>query len=162
MGWPISILAPGISESFSRISRTISPRVRSLSVYGASISETLTPNECSSNSARPVLRAVVRTSGTDSINFSASAPILSLSSSDIPGRVEILMVIEPSLKDGRKLRPRVKNNAIAATNRTPTPVSTARECLRHHSRAAVYPVRILRVTYGSRSALAVAFLDPSK
>lgn len=58
--------------------------------------------------ARPVLRATVCISGIDISNSSARCPILSDSAKEIPGNELILMVNEPSLKDGRKLRPNVK------------------------------------------------------
>ncbi len=51
------------------------------------------------------------TSGTDMMMRSASRPTASLWSSDIPGSALRLMVNDPSLNAGRKLRPSVKNSA---------------------------------------------------
>ena len=130
IGWPISTIAPGICPSLERSSRLTSLRLRLVRTYGASISDTLTPNECSSSSARPVLRATVRISGVSIIIRSASLPILSLSSSEIPGRVDTFIVKDPSLKGGKKPRPSVKNKAIAPTKRIATLIRSARLCLR--------------------------------
>ena len=124
IGCPISILTPGMAESFVLISARTSDLDLLSSSKGASISETLTPRACSSSSARPVLRATVLISGTDRRMFSAILPTLSDSSSETPGKVLTLMVKEPSLKAGRKLLPRVQNTAIAAASRTATPPKT--------------------------------------
>ena len=115
IGCPISMFAPVIVPNFSRTSATSSLRERSFNSNGASISETLTPNACSSNSARPVFRATVCISGIVINNSSARCPILLLSSSEIPGRELILIVNDPSLNEGRKLRPSVKNTPRATT-----------------------------------------------
>ncbi len=137
IGWPISMLTPGRCDSLWRRSLTISLRERPWSrVYGASISLTFTPRECSSSSARPVLRATVRISGMDSIIFSASRPSWSLFSSDMPGRVLTLIVSEPSLNGGRKLRPRVKNSPIHTRNSTDTPISIGLICENDLARTA--------------------------
>ena len=116
MGWPISILAPVMVPSFSRTSATSSLRERSFSSNGASISEVFTPKACSSSSARPVFRATVCISGILSRSISARCPILSLSSREIPGSEEMLMVNEPSLNGGRKERPNVKKHPKAMMN----------------------------------------------
>ena len=102
-----TIFAGGVHDYFSGM---LSERNN-----GASISETLTPNACSSNSARPVFRATVCISGIVINNSSARCPILLLSSSEIPGRELILIVNDPSLNEGRKLRPSVKNTPRATT-----------------------------------------------
>ena len=47
-------------------------------------------------------------------------PIWSLSSRDIPGNALILIVSEPSLKEGRKLRPNVNNTPKEIRNNAPT------------------------------------------
>ena len=128
IGCPISMFAPVIVPSFSRTSATSSLRERSPSSNGASISDTFTPNACSSSSARPVLRATVCISGMVNSNSSARCPILLLSSSEIPGRELILIVNEPSLKEGRKLRPSVKNTPSATMKRAIVPPSVTRLC----------------------------------
>ena len=117
IGWPISIFAPVIVPSFSRTSAMSSLRERSFSSNGASISEVFTPRACSSSSARPVLRATVCISGIVNSNISARCPILLLSSREIPGSEDILMVNEPSLKGGKKERPNVKKHPKATINR---------------------------------------------
>lgn len=77
----------------------------------------------SSSSARPVLRAVVFISGIDNMIFSASRPILSLSSRDMPGNVATLIVNDPSLNDGRNPLPSVKKHAIAPATVMPVIIS---------------------------------------
>ena len=124
IGWPISTLAPTIVPSFSRTSATSSLRERSFSSNGASISDTFTPKACSSSSARPVLRATVCISGMESSSSSARCPILSLSSSEMPGRDDMLIVNEPSLNGGRNERPNVKKQASATANRPMVPPNT--------------------------------------
>ncbi len=124
IGCPISIAAPGICDSLERSSASTSLRERSFSLYGASSSEPFTPCECSSNSARPVLRATVSTSGVESMMRSASAPMASLCSSDMPGSADMFIVNEPSLKPGKKLRPKVKNNTPDIMNSIPVPHSS--------------------------------------
>ena len=126
IGWPISILAPVITESFFLTSLSISSCERSFSSNGASISDTFTPSACSSSSARPVFLATVCISGIDSRIFSARRPILSDSSSDIPGKELMFIVSEPSLNFGRKLWPRVKNNPRAATKSIAVEATTGR------------------------------------
>ena len=124
IGWPISIFAPVMVDNLARTSATSSWRERSFNSNGASISLTLTPNACSSSSARPVLRATVCISGIDISNSSARCPILSDSAKEIPGNELILMVNEPSLKDGRKLRPNAKNITNATANSPPVKPNT--------------------------------------
>ena len=144
IGVPISIFTPGITFIFSRISANTSSFERLSSTNGASISEVFTPNACSSSSARPVLRPTVCTSGTDNRISSAIRPILSDSSSEIPGRVLMLIVNEPSLNGGRKLRP---NEAIiinAAINIAPIPPKTTFLWHRVHCKATLYPDFSLR------------------
>ena len=126
IGWPISILAPVIVESFCRTSSITSERLRSFSSKGASISETFTPRACSSSSARPVLRATVLISGTSSNKASASRPNRSDSSREIPGKELTLIVNEPSLNGGKKLRPKLKKATKATTNRQTIDPNTAR------------------------------------
>ena len=46
------------------------------------------------------------------------------SSSEMPGRVLTLMVNEPSLKGGKKLRPKVANKPTATTSATPVVPNT--------------------------------------
>ena len=106
IGCPISILAPLIVDNFLRTSFITSSRLRSCNSKGASISETFTPKACSSNSARPVFRATVFISGTCNSNASARRPIWSDSSKEIPGSELTLIVKEPSLNGGKKLRPK--------------------------------------------------------
>ena len=117
IGCPISTLAPTIVPNLVRTSAMSSLRDRSFNSNGASISETFTPRACSSSSARPVLRATVCISGIESNNSSARCPILSLSSNEMPGREEMLMVNDPSLKGGKKERPNVKKQINATINR---------------------------------------------
>ena len=118
MGCPISMLAPLMVPSFARTAARNSSRLRSFSSKGASISEVLTPSACSSSSARPVLRATVWTSGNSISICSASRPILSDSSKETPGMVLTLIVKEPSLNGGRKLRPCMHNKAMETTSNT--------------------------------------------
>ena len=59
----------------------------------------------------------------------------SLSSSEMPGREEILMVKEPSLNLGRKLLPKQKNTPTATTNNAAVPTMTLRVLASTHSRA---------------------------
>ena len=118
IGAPISIFTPGITFIFSRISVRTSSFERLSSINGASISEVFTPKACSSSSARPVFRPTVCTSGTERSISSAIRPILSDSSREIPGKVLMLTVNEPSLKGGRKLRPKeaiITNETIKMT-----------------------------------------------
>ena len=134
IGWPISILAPTIVDSLCRTSSSSSACERSFNSKGASISDTFTPNACSSSSARPVLRATVWISGIDRSSSSAWRPILSDSSSDTPGRELTFMVKEPSLNEGRKLCPKVKNIPIAAAKRASVHPSTLFLCSSAQSR----------------------------
>ena len=124
IGCPISILTPGNTFIFSRISTKTSSLDRLSSSKGASISDTFTPKACSSNSARPVFRATVFISGIESKISSAIRPILSDSSIEIPGIVLMLIVNEPSLNGGKKLLPNVKNMITAATRTPPVIPST--------------------------------------
>ena len=117
IGWPISILAPFSSPNCFRTSARNSSLSRSCNSKGASISEVFTPSACSSSSARPVLRATVWISGIPRRIFSANPPIRSDSSSEIPGMVLILMVSEPSLKGGKKLRPKLNRMISDKTSR---------------------------------------------
>ena len=135
IGWPISMLAPEMVESFSRTSASSSAWERSFSSNGASISDTFTPSACSSSSARPVLRATVCISGMESRSSSAWRPILSDSSSEIPGRELTFIVNDPSLNAGRKLCPRVKNSPRATQNSANVAPTTLFLCLITHSRA---------------------------
>ena len=125
MGWPISTLTPGRVPSFSRSSAMISLFGRPPNSNGASISEVFTPSACSSSSARPVLRATVFISGTESISSSALRPIASLSSSETPGSVLTLIVNEPSLNGGRKLEPKPNAITTAPTSAAADTPSTA-------------------------------------
>ena len=135
IGCPISMLAPTMVESFCRTSLSSSRCERLSSSNGASISETLTPRACSSSSARPVLRATVRISGIESSSSSACRPMRSDSSSEMPGRVLTLIVNDPSLNEGRKLRPSVKKVPSAARKSTAVAESTLRLWLSAQSRA---------------------------
>ena len=126
MGWPISMLAPFMAARRWRMSSRSSSCERSFSSNGASISDTFTPNACSSSSARPVLRATVCISGIDKSISSARRPMRSDSSRDIPGIELMLMVNEPSLNFGRKLCPKVKNRPTATTNKTTVADTTGR------------------------------------
>ena len=162
MGWPISIFTPGSTLSFSRMSARTSSLERSLRTKGTSISDTLTPSACSSSSARPVLRPTVCTSGTESRISSAIRPILSLSSSDMPGRVLTLMVNDPSLNGGRKLRPRVKKTISAATSTPPVISNTFFVLPRDHCRACPYQPFSFLATMGSFSGESSFFLLASK
>lgn len=135
IGWPISTLMPLTWERRSRTSAMNSARERSSSTNGASISEAFTPRACSSSSARPVLRATVWISGTVSRISSTVRPIRSLSGKEIPGWVAMLMVSEPSLNPGRKLRPIPRKSTTPATNNTHTEASTPRLCPITHCRA---------------------------
>ena len=146
IGCPISIFTPDKTLSFSRISANTSSFERFLSTKGASISDTFTPKACSSNSARPVFLPTVCISGIDNNMFSAIRPILSDSSNEIPGSVLILIVNEPSLNGGRKLRPNVKNITTVATNTTPVPPSTNLRWLSVHFNAFPYTFFSLRTT----------------
>ena len=118
IGCPISMFAPDRIDSFCLTSSSNSVWLRSPNVKGASISHTLMPKACSSSSARPVLRATVRISGICMSNLSALRPIESLSSSEIPGSDEMLMVNDPSLNLGRKLLPSDANITAAITKAT--------------------------------------------
>ena len=128
MGWPISILTPDNVFNLFLTSSINSDLLRSCSSNGASISDVLTPKACSSSSALPVFRATFLISGTESRSFSASRPIRSLSSRDSPGSVLTLMVSEPSLNEGRKLRPRVKKSAMAIIRQPPVHPKIQRLC----------------------------------
>ena len=119
MGAPTSMLTPGRGASFSRMSCSTSSFERLSNMNGASISETFTPKACSSSSARPVLRPTVLISGISKSSFSTCFPILSDSSSEMPGRVLTLMVNDPSLNGGRKLRPRNENTTTLSTSAAP-------------------------------------------
>ena len=59
----------------------------------------------------------------------------SLSSSEMPGSEEMLMVNEPSLNLGRKLLPKQKNTPTATTNSAAVPTITLRVLASTHSRA---------------------------
>lgn len=139
MGAPISMFTPEIILIFSRISARTSSFERLPSIKGASISDVFTPKACSSNSARPVLRPTVCISGTERRIFSAIRPILSDSSSDTPGKVLMLTVNEPSLKGGRKLRPKEESIITARTKTTLIPPNTIFLCKSVHSKALSYP-----------------------
>ncbi|CDE04372.1 unknown [Bacteroides uniformis CAG:3] len=158
IGWPISTFAPTMVPSFSRTSATSSLRERSFNSNGASISETFTPRACSSSSARPVLRATVCISGMESSSSSARCPILSLSSREMPGSEEILMVNEPSLKGGRNERPRVKKQPSATTNSPIVPPSTPFLCPNTKVSAEPYHCFILRATAESLFSLFCFFV----
>lgn len=95
MGCPISTFTPGRVLSLARISASTSSFDRLPSSNGASISEVFTPKACSSSSARPVLRATVWISGTESSSSSVRRPMASDSSSEMPGSVLTLMVNDP-------------------------------------------------------------------
>ena len=122
------MFTPVSTDSFLRTSASTSACVRSFSSNGASISDTFTPKACSSSSARPVLRATVFISGTVSSSFSARRPMLSDSSSEMPGRVLTLIVNDPSLKGGKKLRPKVKNNPRERAKRMKVTPKTYLRC----------------------------------
>ena len=163
IGWPISILAPIIVPSFSRTSANISLRERSFNSNGASISETFTPSACSSSSARPVLRATVCISGMVSSNSSARCPILSLSSKEIPGSEEILIVNDPSLNGGRKERPSVKKQISATTNKPMVPPNTLFLCPSTKVSAVEYHSFILRaITESPFEFFSLIFSFPNK
>ena len=119
IGAPTSTFTPGTFFILSRISASTSSFERLSKTNGASTSETFTPNACSSNSARPVLRPTVWISGIVSNASSTIRPTLSDSSNEIPGNVLTLTVNDPSLKGGKKLRPSVENITIAPTIATP-------------------------------------------
>ena len=135
IGWPSSILAPESVLSLSRTSCIISSFERSFNSYGASISLPFTPRECSSNSARPVLRATVWISGMESKSSSARRPSLSDSSSDTPGMEVMLIVKEPSLNEGRNERPNVKKPTNAPTKSTPVLPNTIALWFNAHNKA---------------------------
>ena len=135
IGPPISIFTPGRTESFSRTSSVSACLLLPFSSKGHSNSEQFTPNACSSSSARPVLRPTVIISGILMRISSAWSPSLSDSSSDIPGTELMAMVKDPSLKAGRKLRPREKNMTSAATSRQANVPMTAFRCLSAQSSA---------------------------
>ena len=79
-------------------------------------------------------------------NSSARWPILSLSSNEMPGRDDMLIVKEPSLNGGRKERPSVKKQASAITNRPIVPPNTLFLCPNTKVSAAPYHSFILRAT----------------
>ena len=133
MGWPISILAPVMTESLWRTSSNSSLCERSLSSKGASSSDTFTPKACSSSSARPVFRATVCISGMESRISSACRPILSDSSSEMPGKELTFIVNEPSLNAGKKLCPNVKKHPNATRKRASVLPTTVRLCANAHS-----------------------------
>ena len=149
MGEPTSMFTPGISDSLWRMSARSSSFERSLSSYGASISEVFTPRACSSSSARPVFLPTTFISGTESNSSSALRPILSDSSREMPGKVLTFMVKEPSLNGGRKLLPRLANTAMAATRATHVEATTAILLSMTLSKAVVYHAFSLRATIGS-------------
>ena len=162
IGWPISTFAPTIVPNFSRTSATNSLRERSFNSNGASISETFTPSACSSSSARPVLRATVCISGMLSSNSSARCPILSLSSNEMPGKEDMLIVNEPSLKGGRNERPNVKKHTRATTNKPIVLPSTIFLCPSTNANAAPYHCFILRATNESLLSFCSFFLSLPK
>ena len=158
MGCPISIFAPVMVPNFSSTSAISSVRERSFSSNGASISDTFTPKACSSSSARPVLRATVCISGMDSRSSSARCPILSLSSSEIPGNELMLIVNDPSLNGGRNERPKVKKNPRAMMNSPMVLPKVTRLWDNTQVSAFLYPPFIQRATrasFGSLSPLSL-------
>ena len=158
IGWPISMFTPFSSPSRWRTSAKNSSRERSSSSKGASISETFTPRACSSNSARPVLRATVCISGISRRIFSAIRPMLSDSSREIPGMVLMLIVSDPSLNGGRKLRPSPVMMIIVKINRAALVPITTFLWRRAHSNAFLYHTFKVRDTKGSFSFFFSAFL----
>ena len=132
------MFAPASTESRWRMSSSTSSWLLPSSLNGASISLTFTPRACSSSSARPVLRATVFISGTSSSSCSARLPMASLSSSEMPGSEEMLMVNEPSLNAGKKLLPRQKNTTNAITNELNVPMMTGHLWSNAHTRLMRY------------------------
>ena len=152
------MLAPLMVDNFSRTSFITASRLRSFKTNGASISDTFTPKACSSSSARPVLRATVWISGTCISNSSARRPISSDSSREMPGRELTLIVNEPSLNGGRKLRPSVKNIPNATRNRPIVHPNTIFLCANAPFKALPYNSFNLRATHASFSTfLSVGF-----
>ena len=162
IGCPISRLTPDSTLIRWRMSAITSSLERSASTKGASISDALTPSACSSNSARPVLRATVCISGIESSISSALRPIASDSSSDTPGNVLTLMVKEPSLNAGKKLCPKLQNTTMAATKSEKVVPSTPFLWRNAHSSARLYPLRSQTTRRGSRSACRIARSVPSR
>ena len=135
IGAPTSTFMPGMASSLWRTSANTSSLLRSVRVNGASISVSLTPKACSSSSARPVFLPTVFISGIDSNCFSTLLPMRSDSARDMPGNVLTLMVNEPSLNGGRKLRPNEANTTNATTNNAAAEPNTTLRLLIAHSNA---------------------------
>ena len=115
---------PARLASCRRISAITSVRERASSCNSTSISELLTGSTCSSSSARPVRRAVYCTSGTRRMSCSATAPILLLSSREVPAGVYRLTVKLPSLNGGKNSVPkRVATTKDAITSAVATPMT---------------------------------------
>ena len=87
--------------------------------YGTSSSGRLRPRSARQEFGSARLAGHPLTSGTDMMMRSASRPTASLWSSDIPGSALRLMVNDPSLNAGRKLRPSVKNSATLTAKSPP-------------------------------------------
>ena len=147
--------------NFSLISANSSSLERPSRINGASISEVFTPKECSSNSARPVLRPTVCISLMLSSSVSTNRPILSDSSKEIPGVVFTVIVKDPSLKGGRKFRPKVKNITIADINRSPVAANTFFWFSNAQCRLFSYQYFKVKTMRGSFSSLS-PFVFPNK
>ncbi len=123
IGWPISTFAPTMVPSF----RGLLPRAAARAVF--QLKRCLDLRDVYSQSVFVQLCTSRFTGhglyfGMESSSSSARCPILSLSSREMPGSEEILMVNEPSLKGGRNERPRVKKQPSATTNSPIVPPST--------------------------------------
>ena len=149
IGWPIVTLVPGSSETFCRSSSSTASRGRSFISSRTSISADSTPCTCSSNSARPVRRAVEVTSGTLSISRSRALPSALESARLVPGIVTALTVKAPSLNSGRNDLPAATMPTRAATNRATAAVSTVRQYVNAWPSHRSYAVLRRRVNLGS-------------
>ncbi len=115
-GCPTVAAIPGIRAIVSRTSAINSSRLRSSSLKFASISALFTVCECSSNSPRPVLLAVLSISSIVNNSVSTKLPRRLLSSNEVPGWVTTDKVREPSLNSGKKLRPIEENTKSETIN----------------------------------------------
>ena len=157
IGCPISMFTPLRIPNCWRTSARNSSLLRLSRIKGASISETLTPKACSSSSARPVLRATVCISGISISISSVIRPILSDSSREMPGIVLTLMVSEPSLNGGRKLRPSPNMITRAKISKPPVIPIISFLCDNAVINAFLYPFFRMRETKGSCSLFFNAF-----
>ena len=156
-GCPTVTATPGMALSLALTSSKTSSFGRLPSLKLTSISAPLVAWECSSRSPRPVRREVRTTSGMVSNSLSISSPSWSLTSSELPWPVTAEMVIEPSLKSGRKLLPIKLNTTTAPARSRAVAPRTAFLWLIAASRALAYQAESLRLRKLSLSFLSRYF-----